>query len=176
MTSASLVDRRALQPVVDVGGIYGCGLFETRGESQARGAMTSRCGSSGNGNGVARISLCEAGPHDGEARSRGAAFQFTTRRVPWASELFVPRKPKPEDRQYPQQSVCESYEWVRALVVRSNIWYRTPQIRLHRVSRRPEHRCNRAANNIALSTLSSRRRPGPMAALDTGRSLSSGRP
>jgi NhaA family Na+:H+ antiporter len=40
----------------------------------------------------------------------------------------------------------------------------------------PEHRCNRAANNIALSTLSSRRRPGSRSAMDTGRSLSSGRP
>src|SRR6266404_2683961 len=58
-----------------------------------------------------KLALCEAGPRDGEARSRGAGFRFTTRRVPWASKLFVPRKPKPEDRQYPQQSVCESYEW-----------------------------------------------------------------
>src|SRR3984893_17872665 len=111
MTSASLVDRKALQPVVDVGGIYGCGLFATRGESQARGAMTSSCGSSGNSNGVARISLCEAGPRDGEARSRDASFWFTPRGDPRASELFAPPKPEPEERQRLQQSVREFYEW-----------------------------------------------------------------
>jgi hypothetical protein len=32
----------------------------------------------------------------------------------------------------------------------------------------PERRFNRVANNLAPSTLSSRRRPGPRAALDTG--------